>query len=247
ANRLHTLLGMLELGLHDEAVGFVAEVADTHRASAEEIADRVRDPLLSALLVGKAAIAAERGVSLRISPGTLLPDRVVDPRDLVTVLGNLIDNALDAAAVRGAAEPFVEVELRAEDGGAADDTTGGTTVLLRVSDTGPGVPPEMREQIFTEGWSTKERPSHRGRGLGLALVRRLAERYGGLARVTARAGGGAVFTVVLPEALAARELAGAGAVARTGADVGVGAGADTGVAGAGVPAGSGAGMTGVAR
>jgi two-component system CitB family sensor kinase len=227
ANRLHTLLGMLELGLHDEAVGFVAEVADTHRASAEEIADRVRDPLLSALLVGKAAIAAERGVSLRISPGTLLPDRVVDPRDLVTVLGNLIDNALDAASAQGAAEPFVEVELRAEDGGAGD----GTTVLLRVSDTGPGVPPEMREQIFTEGWSTKERPSHRGRGLGLALVRRLAERYGGLARVTARAGGGAVFTVVLPEALAVRELAGA----------------ETGMAKAGVPAGSGAGMTGVAR
>jgi two-component system CitB family sensor kinase len=194
ANRLHTLLGLLELGLHDEAVGFVAEVADTHRASAEEIADRVRDPMVSALLVGKAAIAAERGVSLRISPGTLLPDRVVDPRDLVTVLGNLIDNALDAAAGRRTGPaPFVEVELRAEDD---------TTVLLRVSDTGPGVPPEARELIFTEGWSTKERPPHRGRGLGLALVRRLAERYGGLARVTARAGGGAVFTVVLPEALA---------------------------------------------
>ncbi|MEV6009519.1 sensor histidine kinase [Streptomyces sp. NPDC051976] len=256
ANRLHTLLGMLELGLHDEAVGFVAEVADTHRASAEEIADRVRDPLLSALLVGKAAIAAERGVSLRISPNTLLPDRVVDPRDLVTVLGNLLDNALDAAAARGTAEPFVEVELRAEDGGAAGWRTAdgageraaerGTTVLLRVSDTGPGVPPEMRDQIFTEGWSTKEPPPHRGRGLGLALVRRLAERYGGLARVTARAGGGAVFTVVLPEALAARELAGAGAGARAGARSGVVTGVDTGTA-AGVPAGSGAGRTGVSR
>jgi two-component system CitB family sensor kinase len=200
ANRLHTLLGLLELGLHDEAVGFVAEVADTHRASAEEVADRVHDPLLSALLVGKAAIAAERGVSLRISPATLLPDRVVDPRDLVTVLGNLIDNALDAAAGHRfmAPVPFVEVELRAEED---------TTVLLRVSDTGPGVPPERRAQIFTEGWSTKERPSHRERGLGLALVRRLAERYGGQARVTARAGGGAVFTVVLPEALAASALA----------------------------------------
>ncbi|MEU6850115.1 sensor histidine kinase [Actinacidiphila alni] len=193
ANRLHTLLGMLELGLHDEAAGYVAEVADTHRASAEEIADRVRDPLVSALLVGKTAIAAERGTALRIAPGTLLPDRVVDPRDVVTVLGNLIDNALDAAAGhRTVPAPFVEVELRAEDD---------TTLLLRVSDTGPGVPPDARELIFTEGWSTKERPPHRGRGLGLALVRRLAERYGGLARVTARAGGGAVFTVVLPEAL----------------------------------------------
>ncbi|WP_127359245.1 sensor histidine kinase [Actinacidiphila soli] len=189
ANRLHTLLGLLELGLHDEAVDFVAEVADGHRASAEQVAERVHDPLLSALLVGKSAIAAERGVSLRISPGTLLPDQVVDPRDLVTVLGNLIDNALDVAS-------FVEVELLAE----------GTTAVLRVSDNGPGVSPEMRERIFAEGWTTKQSPAHRGRGLGLALVRRLAERYGGMARVTARAGGGAVFTVVLPEALAVREL-----------------------------------------
>ncbi|MFD5753561.1 ATP-binding protein [Streptomyces sp. NPDC127033] len=252
ANRLHTVLGLLELGRHEKAAAFVAEIADTHRSSAEQIAERVHDPLLSALLVGKAAVAAERGVSLRVSAATLLHDRVVDPRDLVTVLGNLIDNALDAvaghrdAAPGGAvpgeragpgegpggterggtehtgprADPFVEVELRAEH----------TTAVLRVADTGPGVPPALRDRIFAEGWSTKhakhtEHPAHpplpagrehltpgetaapdpvafhRGRGLGLALVRRLAERYGGMARVTARAGGGAVFTVVLPEAL----------------------------------------------
>ncbi|MEV7679844.1 sensor histidine kinase [Streptomyces sp. NPDC088341] len=212
ANRLHTVLGLLELGRHERAAEFVAGVANAHRASAEQIAERVRDPLLSALLVGKAAVAAERGVSLRVSPATLLPDRVVDPRDLVTVLGNLIDNALDAAA-GCQAEPFVEVELRAER----------TTVVIRVSDSGPGVPPELRERVFAEGWSTKrpaapplpEEPSgpprpafRRGRGIGLALVRRLSERYGGMARVTARAGGGAVFTVVLPEALASDDLAG---------------------------------------
>ncbi|WP_052397063.1 sensor histidine kinase [Streptomyces sp. NRRL F-5123] len=191
ANRLHTLLGLLELGLHDAAVDFLAEVADAHRTSAEEVAERVRDPLVAALLVGKSAIAAERGVTLRIAQDTLLPDRVVDPRDVVTVLGNLVDNALDAAAGE------VEVELRAER----------STVLLRVGDDGPGVPPELRGRIFEEGWTTKEPPAHRERGLGLALVRRLAERYGGTARVTARAGGGALFTVVLPEALMAGDLA----------------------------------------
>ncbi|WP_328472575.1 sensor histidine kinase [Streptomyces sp. NBC_00448] len=190
ANRLHTVLGLLELELYEEAVDYVAEVADTRRASAEQVADRVHVPLLSALLVGKAAIAAERGVRLRISATTWLPDRVVDPRDPVTVLGNLIDNALDATASE------VEVELRVEH----------TTLVMRVSDDGPGVPPELRERVFTEGWTTKKSPSHRGRGLGLALVRRLAERYGGMARVGARAGGGAVFTVVLPEALAPAEF-----------------------------------------
>ncbi|MFG2288367.1 ATP-binding protein [Streptomyces sp. NPDC048595] len=201
ANQLHTVRGLLELGRHDKAVEFVTEVAGAHRASAEQIAERVHDPLLSALLVGKAAVAAERGVSLRVSSSTLLPDAVVDPRDLVTVLGNLLDNALDATVERRRERPFVEVELRAE----------GTTAVLRVSDTGPGVPPELRERIFAEGWSTKAGgevaargpvPFRRGRGIGLALVRRLAERHGGMARVTARAGGGAVFTVVLPDALA---------------------------------------------
>ena len=69
-----------------------------HRATAEQVTEKIHDPLLAALLVGKATVAAERGVSLRISPDTLLPDRLVDPRGLVTIVGNLVDNALDAAA-----------------------------------------------------------------------------------------------------------------------------------------------------
>ncbi|GGR41494.1 sensor histidine kinase [Streptomyces netropsis] len=205
ANQLHTIVGLLELGLYEQAVAFVTEVTGAHRATAEQVTERVREPMVSALLVGKSAVAAERGVALRVSEATHLPHRVVDSRDLVTVLGNLVDNALDAAGtVRGvtaggppAAEPFVEVELRAE----------GSTVVLRVSDNGPGVPEGAAELVFTDGWSTKEPPAHRRRGLGLSLVRRLAERYGGSARVGERDGGGAVFTVELPEAL--REFEGA--------------------------------------
>lgn len=193
ANRMHTLMGLLELEMHDEAVEFVTEVVGVHRATAEQVTERIHDPLPAALLVGKATVAAERGVSLRISPATLLPDRLVDPQGLVTVLGNLVDNALDAAA--GSEDPRIEVEVRAE----------GRTVVLRISDSGPGVPPQQRELVFTEGWTTKEPPSHGRRGLGLAMVRRLAERQGGSARVTESADGGAEFTVVLPEALAETE------------------------------------------
>lgn len=193
ANRMHTLMGLLELEMHDEAVEFVTEVVGVHRATAEQVTERIHDPLPAALLVGKATVAAERGVSLRISPATLLPDRLVDPQGLVTVLGNLVDNALDAAA--GSEDPRIEVEVRAE----------GRTVVLRISDSGPGVPREQRELVFTEGWTTKELPTHGRRGLGLAMVRRLAERQGGSARVTESADGGAEFTVVLPEALADTE------------------------------------------
>ncbi|GAA0487710.1 sensor histidine kinase [Streptomyces sp. NPDC046215] len=202
ANRLHTLVGLLELGLHEQAAAFLAEVTGAHRATAEEVTERVHDPLVGALLVGKSAVAAERGVALRVSPATSLPDRVVDPRDLVTVLGNLVDNALDAAGATrppeektSGREAFVEVELRAV----------GSTVVVRISDNGPGVPPGAGELVFADGWSTKEPPPHRRRGLGLSLVRRLAERYGGSAHAGEREGGGAVFTVVLPEALRSLE------------------------------------------
>ncbi|MFC8276605.1 ATP-binding protein [Streptomyces sp. NPDC057271] len=189
ANRLHTLLGLLELEMHDEAVEFVTEVVGVHRATAEQVTEKIHDPLLAALLVGKAAVAAERGVSLRISADSLFPDRLVDPRELVTVVGNLVDNALDAAS--GTADARVEIALRAE----------GRTAVLCVTDSGPGVPDDRRELVFTEGWTTKQLPSHGKRGLGLALVRRLAERQGGSARVDTGPDGGAEFTVVLPEAL----------------------------------------------
>ncbi|MGW1790493.1 sensor histidine kinase [Streptomyces tubercidicus] len=189
ANRLHTLLGLLELGLHEEAVEFVTQAVGVHRATAEQVTERVHDPLLAALLVGKATVATERGVSLSVSPNTHLPDRLVDPPSLVTILGNLIDNALDATS--GARHAQLEAEIRAE----------GRTAVVRVSDNGPGVPEERRAEIFTEGWTTKEPPAHGQRGIGLALVRRLAERYGGSAEVGERPGGGAVFTVTVPDAL----------------------------------------------
>ncbi|MET7406844.1 sensor histidine kinase [Streptomyces parvulus] len=190
ANRMHTLLGLLELEMYDDAVEFVGEVVGDHRVTAEQITERIQDPLLAAMLVGKATVAAERGVALRVSDRTRLPDRLVDPRGLVTVVGNLVDNALDAAA--GGPHARVEVELRAE----------GRAVTLRVRDTGPGVAVEDRELVFTAGWSTKEPPAHRQRGIGLSLVRRLAERQGGSATVDAAYCGGAEFVVVLPEALA---------------------------------------------
>ena len=79
--------------------------------------------------------------------------------------------------------------------------------MLRVRDTGPGIPAEQRELIFTDGWSTKKPPAHGKRGIGLSLVRRLAERQGGSARVAEADGGGAEFTIVLPETLAEPGLA----------------------------------------
>ncbi|MGW5019896.1 ATP-binding protein [Streptomyces cacaoi] len=243
ANRMHLLLGLLQLEMYDDAVSYLSEAVGTRRATAEQISERVHDPRLAALLVGKATVAAERGAALRISEGTLLPDRVVDPAELATVLGNLVDNALDATAGSPGAQVTVALTAygheagdgngpehgnghsrgagngpgNAHGGGGGDggapasaQAPGGAPdsaseesagVLLRVSDNGPGIAPESRETVFTEGWSTKEAPAHRRRGLGLALVRRLAERHGGSVHVGESPDGGAEFTVRLPQAL----------------------------------------------
>ncbi|MGK4580828.1 ATP-binding protein [Kitasatospora sp. HPMI-4] len=186
ANRLHTLLGLLELGRYEQAAEFVSEQSGSHTALTARIAEQVQDPHAAALLAGKAAVAAERGIRLAVTPDSHLPDTALDPRAVVTVLGNLVDNALDALT-----GGTVEVTLRAD----------GATLLIEVADSGPGIPAELRERIFEEGWTSKDAPAHRPRGLGLAMVHRLAERCGGRIEVGRGPLGGARFTVELPEAL----------------------------------------------
>ncbi|MER6301116.1 sensor histidine kinase [Kitasatospora sp. NPDC001539] len=194
ANRMHTLLGLLELGRHEQAVAFISEQSGSHAVVAARIAEQVQDPHAAALLAGKTAVAAERGVRLSLAPAAHLPDTVVDARTLVTVLGNLIDNAVDALAPAGGGR--VEVTLAAA----------GSTLLLQVADSGPGVPEDLREQVFEEGWTSKDAPAHRPRGLGLAMVRRLVERTGGRVALDTGPLGGARFTVELPEALLTTQL-----------------------------------------
>ncbi|MFI9052117.1 sensor histidine kinase [Streptomyces sp. NPDC053427] len=195
ANCLHTLAGLLDLEMYARARQFVAElsgdpVPERDRAPEPHLPQGRRpEPLLRALLAGKRAAAAERGVTLRLADRPPPSRPAVASRDLVTVLGNLIDNAVDAAAAHPAAKPFAEVGMWAEPG----------ATVLSVADNGPGVPTALRAAVFRDGWSTKKAPPHRGRGVGLTLVHGVARRYGGSVRLTERPGGGAVFTVRLPK------------------------------------------------
>ncbi|MBB4682977.1 sensor histidine kinase regulating citrate/malate metabolism [Amycolatopsis jiangsuensis] len=191
ANRLHTVVSLVELGRPEDAVEF----ATAELALAQELTDRVMDavaePVLAALLLGKAAEASERGVEFTITPDTVIDDLGpgVEGRDLVTILGNLVDNSIDAA-VRGAGgRPAVVVTARSGEDG----------LLLRVADNGPGIPEDAGEDLFRRGWSTK---ADEGHGLGLALVAQAVRRYGGSIDVGGE--GGAVFTVRLPRQEAPR-------------------------------------------
>ncbi|MEV5999573.1 sensor histidine kinase [Streptomyces griseomycini] len=202
ANRLHTVVSLIELGRAEEAVDFATAELELAQALTDQVVAAVGEPVLAALLLGKTAQANERGVELVVSPESrlddgLLPD-TLPARDLVTILGNLIDNAVDAA--QGGVRPRVTVTALTEGGAeGAEGTAGarGPELILRVSDTGPGVAPDHAEAVFQRGFTTK--PSGPGgRGLGLALVRQAVGRHGGSLSVTSAEGGGARFEVRLP-------------------------------------------------
>jgi two-component system CitB family sensor kinase len=182
ANRLHTIAGLVQIGRGDDAMKLIAQTSGVHQELTEALLERVGDPVLGALLLAKAAVASERGIELRVSDDTVMSKSVLDSEDLITLLGNLIDNALDAAS--SSHERWVSLSI----------TEQNDELVIKVHDSGPGVPENLDGQIFQEGFSTK--PGRKRRGFGLALVRQVARRHGG--DVTVINDGGAMFTVRLP-------------------------------------------------
>lgn len=186
SHRLHVMAGLIELGHYEEAARYVKDSSDAHQALVASIVENVAEPTLAALLLGKATLAAERGIELQVTDDTRLPSTCPDARDLVTVVGNLVENALDSvAAVAGSGR--VEVTVRDEADG----------ILVQVRDNGSGVEPALADEIFRDGFTTKVARGAGRRGLGLALVSQtVRKRPGGYVNVTND--GGAVFTAFLP-------------------------------------------------
>ena len=185
SHRLHVIAGLLELGRYDDASAFISKSAHVHQALVASIVGHVGEPTLAALLLGKAAVASERGIDLRLDEESELPEGFDDSRALVTVVGNLVDNALDSVAAAG--------------GGSIDVTIkdGAHGVLVRVHDSGPGIEPALADEIFRDGFTTKVATGAGRRGLGLALVSQtVRSRPGGY--ITLSNDAGAVFTAFLP-------------------------------------------------
>ncbi|MFF7793884.1 ATP-binding protein [Streptomyces sp. NPDC007991] len=199
ANRLHTVVSLIELGRAEEAVEFATAELELAQALTDQVVAAVSEPVLAALLLGKTAQANERGVELMVSEDSSLDDGLLPEslpaRDLVTILGNLIDNAVDAA--QGSARARVTVAAYTQDTSGPGGPEEAPELVLRVSDTGPGVDPEHAEAVFQRGFSTKP-AGPGGRGLGLALVRQAVQRHEGALSVSEAEGGGAEFEVRLP-------------------------------------------------
>lgn len=190
-NKLHVLYGLLQLGRVQEAQDFLNEESQQQRNSIDFLNQNIQDEKVQAILLGKIARASETKVNLYIHPDSsleTLPD-YIGLLPLLTILGNLIDNSLEAAS--GQKAGFVSVFT----------TDFGNDVIFEVTDNGPGIPEGTAQQIFRKGYSQKGS----GRGYGLFNVVKEIEHLGGEIEVESGSGAGTTFTVYLKKEIEAVE------------------------------------------
>lgn len=185
-NKLHAIAGLIQLRRYRQALQYIFEVTGEQQDVARFLAANIKDPRVSGILLGKYNRARERGTELVVDRRSRLHavPPPLDGHDLVLLIGNLLENAFDAVEALPPGQRRVQCLVQA-----------GPGLLVQVEDNGPGVPPELHERIFAQGFSTKPGPH---RGLGLALVRELVTMAGGAVTLSSQPGS-TVFTITVPE------------------------------------------------
>lgn len=185
-NKLHVILGLIQIGQYEKAVSYIENISIIQRETISKVMNSIENPSLAALVVGKIARASECNVKFTIKEGTSYKndDITVPSEALVTITGNLIDNALDAMNMDSSnTDKELQFGAYTKDG----------ELLIIVKDTGPGIPKENLEKIFENGFSTKGT----GRGIGLYHTKQLIESLGGKITVESQTGRGSCFMVIL--------------------------------------------------
>jgi two-component system CitB family sensor kinase len=193
ANRLHTGHGLLHTAPPTDAVEYVDALLGAPDVLIADDSDAIAPATIRAFLAGKMSEATELGVELILAEDSWVPRKLVAPVEVITVLGNLVNNALEAAHEAGERPARVVIDLLSHD----DD------LVISVANTGDGIPPDRLGGIFTDG-VTSRGPD---RGLGLAIVRSTAQSLGGNVEITHPGGNGAmtVFVAQLPHVLQSRQ------------------------------------------
>ena len=185
-NKLHVILGLIQMEMYDEAVSYIENITMVQRETISAIMHAVTDPALAALLIGKSARASELNVKFALREGSCYSasDMRLPSEVLVTIAGNLIDNAFDAMNESDAdfASPKQLV---------FGVCSGPDSLLISAVDTGNGIAPENMERIFENGYSTKGS----GRGTGLYLVKNMVEGLGGSIHAESQQGVGTSIAI----------------------------------------------------
>ncbi len=183
-NKMHVILGLVRLKSYDQLADYINGIAHQYQKEVGYIVRRIKDPILAGFLLGELSHAREVGVDLVLSDGSYLPE-IEDAElihELVTIIGNLVANSLDAVA--NSPVKLVGIDCRYDEG----------ILYLTVSDTGPGITKEQNKYLFDKGYSTKDG----NRGLGLFLVQRSLKRIDGTIEVFSEVGQGTRFYVRIP-------------------------------------------------
>jgi sensor histidine kinase regulating citrate/malate metabolism len=191
-NRLHAIAGMAELGRVDQVSEFVHAVMNDLDGRVGKVAAQIEDPAVASLLVAKASRADELGIGFTLTEASRLGAQPGElSADLVTIVGNLVDNAFDAVSTGGR----VQVEVL-ESGGR---------IVIEVADTGGGIAHDDLAQVFELGWTTKNGDGAGAHGFGLALTRMACRRHGGTVSVGHREEGAVLRAELLITPLADEE------------------------------------------
>ena len=186
SNKLQTIAGLIEIGAYGEALEIVGRESREHQSLIHLLAESVKEPVLSGCLLGKFNRAHELGIELQIDPESRLLELPahIAPDQLVTIVGNLLDNAFDATVSANGRE----VQLSISDFGQ--------DLIFEVEDQGPGISEELEKKVFEKGFTTKRDDGH---GWGLYLIRKITEQLKGEIILEQPKTGGARMTVYLPK------------------------------------------------
>ena len=184
-NKLHVILGLIQMKMYDKAVSYIENISMVQRSTISKIMKAINEPAIAALLIGKTARASELNVKFVLREGSFYSkaDMSLPTETLVTIIGNLIDNAFEAM------NDSVDYDTQKELLFGIYSRQG--AVLITADDTGAGILQENLEYIFENGYSTKGE----GRGTGLYQVKTLVEGLGGTITVESQAGVGTSFSV----------------------------------------------------
>ena len=186
-NRMTTLSGLLHMGHYDEAIRYIQAQSEHAQELLDFISSRFRSPTLCGLLLGKATRAYEKGVELSFDPACRIdrPLSSLMESELISIIGNLLDNAIEATQRAELPHEPVEVliQLNARE------------LMIEVADRGVGIRPDIRERIFERGVTTKTRGDH---GIGLYLIEHYVTQAGGTIEVADNTPRGTIFTLFIP-------------------------------------------------